>query len=167
MTSPLRELYQEVILDHSKKPRNFGPLPEATGQADGYNPLCGDRATVFVRLDGDVVADVRFQGAGCSISTASASMMTESVKGKSCAEAKALFERFHSLVTRDSAAAGQEVDPALGKLAVFSGVWEFPVRVKCASLPWHTLKAALEGDDRPVSTEVSESSSGDAGGHAR
>ena len=167
MTSPLRELYQEVILDHSKKPRNFGPLPEATGQADGYNPLCGDRATVFVRLDGDVVADVRFQGAGCSISTASASMMTESVKGKRCAEAKALFERFHSLVTRDSAAAGQEVDPALGKLAVFSGVWEFPVRVKCASLPWHTLKAALEGDDRPVSTEVSESSSGDAGGHAR
>ena len=167
MTSPLRELYQEVILDHSRKPRNFGPLPEATRQADGYNPLCGDRATVFVRLDGDVVEDVKFQGAGCSISTASASMMTESVKGKSRAEAEALFERFHDLVTRDSAAAEREVDPALGKLAVFSGVWEFPVRVKCASLPWHTLKAALDGDDRPVSTEVSESSSGDAGGHAR
>jgi nitrogen fixation NifU-like protein len=167
MTSPLRELYQEVILDHSRKPRNFGPLPEATRQADGYNPLCGDRATVFVRLDGDVVADVKFQGAGCSISTASASMMTESVKGRSRAEAEALFQRFHRLVTRDPAAAEREVDPALGKLAVFSGVWEFPVRVKCASLPWHTLKAALDGDDRPVSTEVSESSSGDAGGHAR
>jgi nitrogen fixation NifU-like protein len=165
--SDLRELYQEVILDHSRKPRNFGPLPKATRQADGYNPLCGDRATVFVRLDGDVVADVKFQGAGCSISTASASMMTESVKGKSRAEAEALFERFHGLVTRDAQAARQEVDPALGKLAVFSGVWEFPVRVKCASLPWHTLKAALDGDDRPVSTEVSESSSGDAGGHAR
>ena len=167
MTSPLRELYQEVILDHSKKPRNFGPLPEATRQADGYNPLCGDRATVSVRLDGDVVADVKFQGAGCSISTASASMMTEAVKGKSRAEAEALFERFHDLVTQDSSAAGQAPDPALGKLAVFSGVWEFPVRVKCASLPWHTLKAALDGDDRPVSTEVSESSSGDAGGRAR
>jgi nitrogen fixation NifU-like protein len=167
VTSPLRELYQEVILDHSKKPRNFRPLPGATGQADGYNPLCGDRATVFIRLDGDVVADVSFQGAGCSISTASASMMTESVKGKTRAEAEALFERFHTLVTRDSAAAEQAADPALGKLAVFSGVWEFPVRVKCASLPWHTLKAALEGDAHPVSTEVSESSSGDAGGRAR
>ena len=167
MSTPLRELYQEVILDHSKKPRNFGPLPEATRQADGYNPLCGDRATVFVRLDGDVVTDVKFQGAGCSISTASASMMTESIKGRSRAEAEALFEHFHALVTRDSSAAGQPPDPALGKLAVFSGVWEFPVRVKCASLPWHTLKAALDGDDRPVSTEVSESSSGDAGGHAR
>ena len=167
MTSPLRELYQEVILDHSKKPRNFGPLPEATRQADGYNPLCGDRATVFVRLDGDAIAEVKFQGAGCSISTASASMMTESIKGKSRAEAEALFGRFHKLVTRDSAAAEQDADPALGKLAVFSGVWEFPVRVKCATLPWHTLKAALDGDDRPVSTEVSESSSGDAGGHAR
>ena len=167
MSSSLRELYQEVILDHSKKPRNFGPLPEATRQADGYNPLCGDRATVFLRLDGDTVADVKFQGAGCSISTASASMMTESIKGKNKAEAEELFERFHKLVTRDSAAAEQEPDPALGKLAVFSGVWEFPVRVKCASLPWHTLKAALDGDDRPVSTEVSESSSGDAGGHAR
>jgi nitrogen fixation protein NifU and related proteins len=167
VTSPLRELYQEVILDHSKKPRNFGALPGATGQADGYNPLCGDRATVFVRLDGDVVSDVKFQGAGCSISTASASMMTESVKGKSRTEAEALFERFHDLVTRDSKAAEDDIDPALGKLAVFSGVWEFPVRVKCASLPWHTLKAALDGDARPVSTEVSESSSGDAGGRAR
>jgi nitrogen fixation NifU-like protein len=167
MTNPLRELYQEVILDHSKKPRNFGGMPEATRQADGYNPLCGDRATVFVRLDGDTLEDVRFQGAGCSISTASASMMTESLKGKTRAEAETLFEKFHELVTRDASAAAAEPDPALGKLAVFSGVSEFPVRVKCASLPWHTLKAALDGDDRPVSTEVSESSSGDAGGHAR
>jgi nitrogen fixation NifU-like protein len=168
MTNPLRELYQEVILDHSKKPRNFGGMPGATRQADGYNPLCGDRATVFVHLDGDRLSDVRFQGAGCSISTASASMMTEAVKGRTREEAEALFERFHKLVTRDAAsAAGDEADPALGKLAVFSGVSEFPVRVKCASLPWHTLKAALDGDDRPVSTEVSESSSGDAGGHAR
>jgi nitrogen fixation NifU-like protein len=167
VTSPLRELYQEVILDHSKKPRNFGAMPEATGQANGYNPLCGDRATVFVHVDGDVVTDVRFQGAGCSISTASASMMTEAVKGKSRAEAETLFEHFHKLVTRDSAAGDTDPDPALGKLAVFSGVWEFPVRVKCASLPWHTLKAALAGDAQPVSTEVSESSSGDGGGHAR
>ena len=167
MTSQLRELYQEVILDHSRKPRNFGPLEGATAQADGHNPLCGDRATVFIHVDGDTVADVKFQGAGCSISTASASMMTESIKGKSRAEVEKLFTRFHALVTRDSAAADTEPDPALGKLAVFSGVWEFPVRVKCASLPWHTLKAALDGDGHPVSTEVSESSSGDAGGHAR
>jgi nitrogen fixation NifU-like protein len=167
VTSQLRELYQEVILDHSKKPRNFGPLEGATGKADGHNPLCGDRATVFIRVDGDTVSDVKFQGAGCSISTASASMMTESIKGKSRADVEALFSRFHALVTRDSSAASAEPDPALGKLAVFSGVWEFPVRVKCASLPWHTLKAALEGDAHPVSTEVSESSSGDAGGHAR
>lgn len=167
MTSDLRDLYQEVILDHSRKPRNFGSMPAATRQADGYNPLCGDRATVYVRLEGDQLADVKFQGAGCSISTASASMMTESLKGKTRAQAEDLFERFHKLVTRDAAGEAKETDPALGKLAVFSGVSEFPVRVKCASLPWHTLKAALDGDDRPVSTEVSESSSGDAGGHAR
>ena len=167
MTSQLRELYQEVILDHSRKPRNFGPLEGATAQADGHNPLCGDRATVFIHVEGDTVTDVTFQGAGCSISTASASMMTEAIKGKSRAEVEALFSRFHALVTRDGAAGDAEPDPALGKLAVFSGVWEFPVRVKCASLPWHTLKAALDGDGHPVSTEVSESSSGDAGGHAR
>ena len=165
--SELRDLYQEVILDHSRKPRNFGPLEDASGKADGYNPLCGDRATVFVRLEGDRLGEVKFQGAGCSISTASASMMTEAVKGRTRAETEALFERFHALVTRDAAAREADADPALGKLAVFSGVSEFPVRVKCASLPWHTLKAALEGDTRPVSTEVSESSSGDGGGHAR
>lgn len=163
----LRELYQEQILDHSKRPRNFGPLATANRQANGYNPLCGDRATVLVELDGEQVKDVHFQGSGCSISTASASMMTESLKGKSRAEAEALFERFHLLVTSDPSTAAQNAAPELGKLAVFSGVCEFPVRVKCASLPWHTFKAALDGDPLPVSTEMSESSSGDAGGHAR
>jgi nitrogen fixation NifU-like protein len=165
--SDLRELYQELILDHTKKPRNFGSLPEANRRAEGYNPLCGDRATVFVRLDGDRVADVRFQGAGCSISTASASMMTESIKGKTQAEVEALFDRFHRLLTSDPTRAAANAAPELGKLAVFSGVCEFPVRVKCASLAWHTLKAALAGEDKPVSTEVSESSSGDGGGQAR
>jgi len=149
----LRELYQEVILDHSKRPRNFGELPGAVLRADGYNPLCGDQATVFVRLEGDVVTDVRFVGKGCSISTASASMMTESIKGKTRAELEALFERFHSLVTAAPDKAGQGVAAELGKLAAFSGVCEFPLRVKCATLPWHTLKAALEGGPAPVSTE--------------
>jgi nitrogen fixation NifU-like protein len=165
--SDLRELYQDMILDHTRRPRNFGPLPEANRRAEGHNPLCGDRATVFVRLEGDKVTDVRFQGAGCSISTASASMMTESVKGKTRAEVEALFDRFHRLITGDPSRAAANAAPELGKLAVFSGVCEFPVRVKCASLAWHTLKAALAGQDKPVSTEVSESSSGDADGKAR
>jgi nitrogen fixation NifU-like protein len=165
--SDLRELYQEVILDHTKKPRNFGELPGANRRAEGYNPLCGDRATVFVRLEGDTVVDVRFQGAGCSISTASASMMTESIKGKTRAEAEKLFDRFHQLITSDPTRAAQNAAPELGKLTVFSGVCEFPVRVKCASLAWHTLKAALAGQETSVSTEVSESSSGDGGGQAR
>jgi nitrogen fixation NifU-like protein len=165
--TPLRELYQEVILDHTKKPRNFGALPGANRRAEGHNPLCGDRATVFLRLEDDRVADVRFQGAGCSISTASASMMTESVKGKTRADVERLFERFHRLITSDPTRAGENAAPELGKLAVFSGVCEFPVRVKCASLAWHTLKAALSGESEPVSTEVSESSSGDGGGRAR
>jgi nitrogen fixation NifU-like protein len=164
--SDLRELYQELILDHTKRPRNFGALPEANRRAEGHNPLCGDRATVFLRLEGDRVADVRFQGAGCSISTASASMMTESVKGKTRAEVERLFDRFHQLVTGEPTRSAQAA-PELGKLAVFSGVSEFPVRVKCASLAWHTLKAALAGEDKPVSTEVSESSSGDGAGEAR
>jgi nitrogen fixation NifU-like protein len=167
MMSDVRELYQEVILDHSRHPRNFGLLPEADRWAEGYNPLCGDRTTVSVRVDGDRLVDVRFQGSGCSISTASASMMTESVKGKTRQEAEALFDRFHRLITSDPSRAGQNAAPELGKLAVFSGVCEFPVRVKCASLAWHTLKAALEGDSRPVSTEVSESSSGDGSGQPR
>jgi nitrogen fixation NifU-like protein len=164
--SDLRELYQELILDHTKRPRNFGPLPGANRRAEGHNPLCGDRATVLVRLEGDKVVDVRFQGAGCSISTASASLMTESVKGKTRAEVERLFDRFHQLITSDPTRAAAAA-PELGKLAVFSGVSEFPVRVKCASLPWHTLKAALTGELQPVSTEVSESSSGDGGGKAR
>jgi len=152
--SDLRELYQEVILDHSKRPRNFGALPGATSQADGYNPLCGDRATIYVRLDGDKLADLRFVGQGCSISTASASLMTEALKGKSRAEAEQLFERFHALITSAPDQAKLHADPLLGKLAVFSGVCEFPVRVKCASLAWHTLKQALAGEAQaPVSTE--------------
>jgi nitrogen fixation NifU-like protein len=147
----LRELYQEVILDHSKRPRNFHAMPEANRKANGHNPLCGDRVTVSLQVEGDVVRDVSFEGSGCSISTASASMMTDALKGKTVAEAKALFERFHELVTADpskAAAASAE----LGKLAVFAGVHEFPMRVKCASLAWHTMKAALEGGDR-ASTE--------------
>ena len=140
----LRELYQELILDHSKRPRNFRELAGANRHAEGYNPLCGDRATVYLLVEGDVVRELSFQGSGCSISTASASMMTDALKGKTLAETKALFERFHELVTADpskAAAASTE----LGKLAVFAGVHEFPMRVKCASLPWHTMKAALAG----------------------
>ena len=150
--SDLRELYQEVILDHSKKPRNLREMADASGQAQGYNPLCGDRATVYVRLEGDVVQDVSFVGQGCSISTASASMLTEVLKGKTRAEAEALFERFHAMVTAPPDKAGDPAASELGKLAVFSGVCEFPARVKCASLAWHTLKAALDGE-RQVSTE--------------
>ena len=166
MTGELRELYQETILDHSRKPRNFGELAAANHKAEGYNPLCGDRATIAVALEGDVIKDIRFKGAGCSIFTASASMMTESVKGRTRPQAEALFERFHALITGDPSQAEHRAAPELGKLAVFSGVSEFPVRVKCAALAWHTLKAALHGDATPVSTEVSESSSGDGGGHA-
>ncbi len=141
----LRELYQELILDHSKRPRNFREMPGATHHAVGYNPLCGDRATIYLQVEGDVVKDVSFHGQGCSISTASASMMTDALRGKTVAEAKALFERFHELVTADPSRAA-EVAPELGKLGVFAGVHEFPMRVKCASLAWHTMKAALEGD---------------------
>ena len=149
--SDLRELYQEIILDHNRHPRNFGDLEHANHEAVGHNPLCGDRVTVSLHVEGDVVRDMSFEGSGCSISTASASMMTDALKGKTVAEAKALFERFHDLVTADpSKAATASVE--LGKLAVFSGVHEFPMRVKCASLPWHTMKAALEGGDK-ASTE--------------
>jgi nitrogen fixation protein NifU and related proteins len=152
MKADLRELYQETILDHSKRPRNFREMPEATGQAQGFNPLCGDKATVFVRLEDGRVADVSFKGAGCSISTASASIMTESLKGKSRTQVEELFQRFHSLITSDPSRAAENAAPELGKLAAFSGVCEFPVRVKCASLPWHTLKAALQGEGQ-ASTE--------------
>jgi len=146
--SDLRDLYQEVVLDHSKAPRNFHALEHASGDAQGFNPLCGDQVHVWVQLDGDQVKDVSFTGNGCAISKASASMMTQAVKGKSKAETAALFAAFHRLVT-----GGGEDPEALGKLAVFAGVSEFPVRVKCASLAWHTLKAALDGANAPVSTE--------------
>jgi len=149
----LRELYQEVILDHSKRPRNVGALDQANGVAEGVNPLCGDQAKVYVRVEDGVVKDVRFEGRGCSISTASASMMTEAVKGRTTEEAEALFERFHALITAAPDQAAANLSPELGKLAAFSGVCEFPIRVKCASLPWHTLKRALAGDGEAVSTE--------------
>ena len=149
--SDLRELYQEVILDHNKKPRNFQVLEGANRRAEGYNPLCGDQITVYLELEDDVIRDVSFQGAGCAISKASASMMTASLKGKTRAEAEALFERFHQMVT---GAGDGAADPAeLGKLAVFAGVCAFPVRVKCATLAWHTLRAALNGNGGMVTTE--------------
>jgi nitrogen fixation NifU-like protein len=147
MMSDLRELYQEVILDHSKKPRNFRALPNANRQLEGYNPLCGDRITVYLKVEDGVVKDISFQGSGCAISTASASMMTDSLKGKTIDEAEAIFHGFHNLVT------GKDGGEDLGKLAVFTGVREFPVRVKCATLAWHTFHAALEGEKKPVSTE--------------
>ena len=138
----LKGLYQEVILDHNKRPRNFRVIDEATARADGYNPLCGDRVTLYLRMDGDKIGDVAFKGSGCAISTASASILTETLKGKTRTQAEELFDRFHNLVTGRGAG-----DPAtLGKLAVFSGVSEFPTRVKCATLVWHTLKSALAGD---------------------
>jgi len=146
----LRDLYQEVILEHSKAPRNFHTIAQADQKAEGFNPLCGDHFTVYLTVDGDAIQDIGFQGSGCAISKASASMMTQAVKGKSKAEAKKLFDRFHKLVTTGEAN-GDRSD--LGKLAVFSGVSEFPVRVKCATLAWHTLQAALEGKQEKVSTE--------------
>ena len=147
----LSELYQEVILDHNNSPRNFREIDGATQIAEGYNPLCGDRVVVYLQLDNDVIGDISFQGSGCAISKASASMMTVSLKGKTRTEAEELFQRFHSMVT---GAADRAIDPqALGKLAVFSGVREFPARVKCANLAWHALHAALDGNREPVSTE--------------
>lgn len=148
--SDLRELYQQVILDHNKKPRNYRELEGANRQADGYNPLCGDKVHVYLHVANDVIQDISFQGSGCAISKASASMMTERLKGKTLAEAEAIFKTFHELVTGASATPAA---PELGKLAVFSGVREFPARVKCATLAWHTLQAALAGEDKPVSTE--------------
>jgi nitrogen fixation NifU-like protein len=138
--SDLNELYQEVILDHNRRPRNFRTIDEATHHADGYNPLCGDKLTLTVKVENDSIADVAFVGSGCAISKASASLMTDTLKGKSLAEARALFERFHRMITTPPDQAVED----LGKLSVLAGVREFPVRVKCASLAWHTLKAALE-----------------------
>jgi nitrogen fixation NifU-like protein len=140
--SDLRDLYQEVILEHSKAPRNFHNLADANHKAEGFNPLCGDQFTVYLHMDGDTVRDISFQGAGCAISKASASMMTQIVKGKSRAAAERLFHRFHGLVTGEEP---PQTGEDLGKLAVFSGVSEYPARVKCATLAWHTLQAALEG----------------------
>ena len=150
--SDLRDLYQDLILDHTKRPRNFGQLENANCRADGHNPLCGDKLTVFLDVDDGVVKDVRFQGSGCAISTASASMMTESIKGKTRAEVEALFEKFHHMLTGPQGGELEDGDE-LGKLVVFSGVKEFPVRVKCATLAWHTLNAALKHEREPASTE--------------
>ena len=151
MSSDLRDLYQETILDHGKRPRNFHALQNSNRKAEGYNPLCGDRETVYLDLQGDVLRDISFEGAGCAISTASASMMTESLKGKSRGEAEALFQRFHELITGKSQSSG---GPSLGKLEVFEGVREYPVRIKCATLPWHTMRSALSGAGESVSTEA-------------
>ncbi len=142
------ELYQEVILDHNRRPRNFRTIDQGR-RAEGYNPLCGDRLTVYLKIDGDRIQDASFQGSGCAISKASASLMTDSIKGKTIAEAKALFERFQRLITRS---AEEPVDD-LGKLSVFAGIRQYPTRVKCASLAWHTLRAAAEALDETVSTE--------------
>jgi nitrogen fixation NifU-like protein len=148
----MRELYQEVILDHHKHPRNFGRLATANRHAEGFNPLCGDRVTVYAQVEDDHIRDVSFEGTGCAICMASASVMTDEVTGKSIDSAEQLFVQFHDLVTGESAKT-PDVD-ALGKLAVFMGVREFPVRVKCATLPWHALRAALkDGARAPVSTE--------------
>lgn len=148
--SDLTDLYQEVILDHCKKPRNFRSQEDATRVQEGHNPLCGDRLTLYLKLDGDTIADVSFEGSGCAISKASASMMTQAVKGKTVQDVEALFGKFHGMVTGEP---GAPVDDSLGKLAVFSGVCEFPVRVKCASLSWHTLKGALDASSDVVKTE--------------
>jgi nitrogen fixation NifU-like protein len=148
--SDLRELYQQVILDHNRNPRNFKEIPNATRKVEGYNPLCGDHYTVFLQLDGDTIRDVGFTGNGCAISKASASVMSSTVKGKQKAEAQTLFDRFHKLVTGENAGLSEA---ELGKLAAFSGVSEFPARVKCATLAWHTLRTALESDQNVVTTE--------------
>ena len=145
----LKELYRDVILDHNRHPRNFGPLAAANHHAEGHNPLCGDRLSLAVVLNGERIEDIRFEGRGCAISTASASLMTEAVKGRDRAGARALFDKVHALLTQPNAVA----DPALGKLAALSGVREFPARVKCASLCWHTLNAALSAENATVSTE--------------
>ena len=148
----LDEIYQEVILDHYRKPRNYAELPQANRQAGGHNPLCGDRVTVFLQVEDGVVKDATFQGAGCAISTASASLMTEEIKGKSVEEAERVFRRFHQLVTTGEG--GEEDD--LGKLEALAGVRQIPIRVKCATLAWHTMKAALESakeSAEPIATE--------------
>jgi len=149
MSADLRDLYQEVIIDHGRRPRNFGPLPDASHQAEGFNPLCGDRLSLHLKLVDGVIEDARFEGSGCAISTASASLMTEALKGLSESQAEALFSSFLAMLTGERQAA----DAALGKLEILAGVREFPARIKCATLAWHTLRAALRAENRPVSTE--------------
>lgn len=147
----LHDLYQEVILDHNKRPRNFGPLPDATQSARGHNPLCGDKLTLALKIDGERIENVAFEGSGCAISKASASLMTDAIKGRTIDEATQLFDAFHQMVTTPI---DQPIDEdAVGKLAVLGGVREFPARVKCASLAWHTLKAALSNTQEPAKTE--------------
>jgi nitrogen fixation NifU-like protein len=149
--SDLSDLYQEVILDHNRRPRNYGPLADATREALGHNPLCGDRLKVFLKLSGDHIEDVRFEGSGCAISKASASLMTEAVKGRTTAEALGIFQRFQAMITTPvDLPAGDE---SLGKLTVLAGVREFPMRIKCASLSWHTLKAAIAAASTVAVTE--------------
>lgn len=148
MFDDLSDLYQQVILDHSKSPRNFRLLVNPSRTAQGHNPLCGDTVTLFVRFDGDTIADISFQGSGCAISKASASLLTESLKGRRRDEVRPIFDRIHQMVTT-----GQTTGADLGKLAVFAGVHKFPARVKCAILPWHAVLAAVEGQDKPVTTE--------------
>jgi nitrogen fixation protein NifU and related proteins len=147
--SDLNDLYQEVILDHNRRPRNFHVIADATHRAEGYNPLCGDRLTLYMKLDGEVIADLAFEGSGCAISKASASMMTDALKGRSVGEARALFDRFHRMVTTPPDTAVED----LGKLSALAGVREFPVRVKCASLAWHTFRAALENEQRATTEQ--------------
>jgi SUF system FeS assembly protein, NifU family len=148
MLDDLRDLYQEVIFDHNRNPRNFRAMDDADRQIDGFNPLCGDRLTLFIKMSDGVIGDASFQGQGCAISTASASLMTEIVKGKTEEEAEQLFTLFHKMAT------GEHVEmDELGKLAVLAGVCEYPARVKCATLPWHTLDALLKGSEEPVTTE--------------
>jgi nitrogen fixation protein NifU and related proteins len=147
MTSELRDLYQQVILDHNRKPRNFRTLANSSRAAEGYNPLCGDRLRVEIALEGEVIRDIGFQGSGCAISKASASMMTADLKGKTVTEAEEVFERFSAMLTENGP------DAELGKLGVFAGVREFPSRIKCATLAWHTVHAALAGKTEPVTTE--------------
>lgn len=146
----LDDLYQQVIIDHSRSPRNYRELADATGSGDGHNPLCGDQVTVFVKIQDSAVGDIGFVGRGCAICTASASMMTESVKGKSIKDVEIMFTHFHAMLT---GADGDRDDVLLDKLVVFEGVNRFPVRVKCATLPWHTMKAALDPDNRIITTE--------------
>ena len=152
MFDDLRDLYQEVILDHGRKPRNFGPLEGANREAHGHNPLCGDKLDVHVKVRDGVVEDVKFEGAGCAISVASASLMTEAMKGMSEADAHALFEKFHAMIAGEADVTPEQLE-ALDKLAVFSGVRDYPLRVKCATLSWHTMNAALEQADTTVVTE--------------